>query len=366
MPNYIRLVDIISGQKTGLWPAIIRNGLSCVTPFYRLAIGLRNWQYDRGQHISRVNAKVFSVGNLTTGGTGKTPLVVWLARYLSEVTEIAIVSRGYGVKPGEMNDEALEIQQQIAQIPHLQNPNRVDMARQAVNHLGVRAIILDDGFQHRALARDLDIVLIDATQPFGYDRLLPRGLLREPLSSLGRADVAVLTRSDLVSDRQRMEIRRRTLAQNPRLTWVESRIAATGLVTASGHQFSINELAGKKAFACCGIGNPIGFLSTLEQSGIHVAGQQIFRDHHKYSELDLIRVEANARQSGCEAIVCTLKDLVKIRRYQTASLPLCAITIEMEFTRGLERLQTKIDALLPRSPSGIERSGAEPGDEIAA
>ena len=133
---------------------------------------------------------MISIGNLTTGGTGKTPLVVWTARFLrAQDFRVAVVSRGYGMDssddPSETrNDEAMEMELRLPDVPHLQDPDRYRMATIAIEELDSQIILLDDGFQHRQLQRDLDIVLIDVINPFGYDRLLPRGLLREPLSSL--------------------------------------------------------------------------------------------------------------------------------------------------------------------------------------
>ena len=140
-----------------------------------------------------------SVGNLTLGGTGKTPLVGWLGRWFSERgVRLAVVSRGYGATAGQPNDEARELQQSLPHLPHLQNPDRVAAARQAVAAYGAQLIVLDDGFQHRRIGRDLDIVLLDALEPFGFGHVFPRGWLREPVEGLRRADVVVLSRADLL------------------------------------------------------------------------------------------------------------------------------------------------------------------------
>ena len=139
------------------------------------------------REIVRVEVPVISVGNLTLGGTGKSPFVAWIARFLREQgIRVTIVSRGYGVSAGSRNDEALELEQRLPDVPHVQNRDRVAAARVAIDELDCQAIVLDDGFQHRRLARDLDIVLLDACEPFGWDHLVPRGYLREPPANLAR------------------------------------------------------------------------------------------------------------------------------------------------------------------------------------
>jgi tetraacyldisaccharide 4'-kinase len=165
----------------------------------------RNRWFDRaGSHVQRVAAPVISVGNITVGGTGKTPFVAWLAQWFAlRQMPVTIISRGYGSRRGTPNDEALELAARLPDVPHLQNPDRVAAAEQALHANATQVLILDDAFQHRRLARDLDIVLLDALEPFGYEHLLPRGLLREPIESLSRAHVVALSRSDAVDEPRR-------------------------------------------------------------------------------------------------------------------------------------------------------------------
>ncbi|MEM0927420.1 MAG: tetraacyldisaccharide 4'-kinase, partial [Planctomycetota bacterium] len=202
--DFLRIID---GSDRRIAASVIRIGLWAASFPYRFAIGLRNRSFDRGTNVSRVDVPVISVGNLTTGGTGKTPVVAFLAKWFRDRgVRVAIVSRGYGRGDADENDEALELHQRLPDVPHLQDPDRVQSARIAIEELGTQLILMDDGFQHRRLDRDLDIVLIDATCPFGHGYLLPRGLLREPTSSLARADAVLLTRSDLVEQRCLSEI----------------------------------------------------------------------------------------------------------------------------------------------------------------
>ncbi len=188
---------ILSGQRRDLLAVAARGMLSVAEVPYRAAMACRNRRYERGwAEIHRVSVPVVSVGNLTVGGTGKTPFVAWLAQWFRDQgIRVSLVSRGYGGQTGGGNDEARELEQRLPDVPHVQSPDRVAAARIAIDELATQLIILDDGFQHRRIGRDLDVVLIDATQPFGYGHVLPRGLMRESKRGLSRADVVALTRA---------------------------------------------------------------------------------------------------------------------------------------------------------------------------
>ena len=161
-----------------------------------------------GSAVTGLLCPVISVGNITLGGTGKTPMVEWIARwYRRRGVRVTLISRGYG-HAGGINDEGLVLEENLPDVPHLQDPDRVRLASIAVLELETELIILDDGFQHRRLARDLDIVMLDALDPFGLGRLFPRGLLREPKGSLRRAGAIVLSRADLLEPAARDAIRR--------------------------------------------------------------------------------------------------------------------------------------------------------------
>ncbi len=156
---------------------------------YTIAVTVRNRRYDRGAaEVHNVGVPIITVGNLSLGGTGKTPMVKWLAqRFQNAGLRVAIVSRGYGAADGKHNDEALELAQALPNVPHIQNRDRVAAAQRAIGEFKSQLILLDDGYQHRRLGRDLDIVLLDALEPFGFEHVFPRGTLREPLVGLQRA-----------------------------------------------------------------------------------------------------------------------------------------------------------------------------------
>ncbi len=348
-----QLIEILSNQRRDLLARLLRLGLGLLTPFYRFAIWVRNCRFDRdGQRdqkklIKAASVPVISIGNLTTGGTGKTPLVVWTARYLrTHQFRVAIVSRGYGMDSSDdsqtRNDEAMEMELRLPDVPHLQDPDRHRMAIVAIEELDSQVILLDDGFQHRQLQRELDIVLIDVLNPFGYDRLLPRGLLREPLSSLARADIIVLTRCNLVSIDERSTIQQRIGRYRSPALIVETYTRPTAWLQYDGRQFPVEHLREHSVFAFCGIGNPSGFHQTLQQLHMTPVRLQIFADHHCYSREDLSSVATAARQAGATALVCTHKDLVKVGCNQIAGLPVYALLIEIEFMTGQSEFEAKL------------------------
>jgi tetraacyldisaccharide 4'-kinase len=162
--------DLVSGRRKGVGAAALRTLLRVVETPYTLAVNWRNRRYDRGRaEVQRATVPVVSVGNLSLGGTGKTPLVKWLARWFTERgLRVGIVSRGYGASEGQSNDEARELALALPDVPHVQNRDRGAASQQAVAEFHCQVILLDDGFQHRRLARDLDIVLLDALEPFGF------------------------------------------------------------------------------------------------------------------------------------------------------------------------------------------------------
>jgi tetraacyldisaccharide 4'-kinase len=186
--NPERYLRIIRGQTRGPGASLACAGLGLASTAYGLGVAVRNAAYDRGwktAHHARV--PVISIGNITLGGTGKTPMVEWLARwYRRRGVRVTLLSRGYGHEGG-INDEGLVLEENLPDVPHLQDPDRVRLAEIAAVELEAELIVLDDGFQHRRLARDLDLVMLDALDPFGLRRLFPRGLLREPIRALRRA-----------------------------------------------------------------------------------------------------------------------------------------------------------------------------------
>jgi tetraacyldisaccharide 4'-kinase len=233
------------------------------------------------------------------------------------------------------------------------------VARQLREIDGCEAVVLDDGFQHRRLARNLDILLIDATNPWGYGRLLPRGLLREPRSSLRRADLVMVTRADQIPPGEliqlQAEIRRWTTT-----AVMKSRFRPTRCLNANGDVRAIEELRGKQVTAFCGIGNPAAFRKTIESLGARLAPDGLieFPDHHAYLSEDISLVVDAARAGQSDTIVCTLKDLVKIVEPPQGGPQILAIDIGLDIIEGQGDWETRLDVIarsaIARRPASEE------------
>lgn len=339
--------DLVSGRRRGPLPAAARALLRVAEAPYTWAIRWRNHKFDAPGAVERVSAPVVSVGNLTMGGTGKTPLVEFIARwYRDRDVRVTIVSRGYGAEAGSRNDEALELEQRLPDVPHLQDADRVLAARMAIEEFECQLVLLDDGFQHRRLARDLDIVLLDALEPWGYGHVFPRGALREPVESLSRAHVVVLSRRDLVGPDERAKVRAQVARLAPQAAWVEVSHRPQSLRDSEGREMPLDRLRGERVAAFCGIGNPQGFRGTLEQCGYEVAGFEALADHHRYTREDVSRLGGWGQQLGAKALVCTHKDLVKLAVPALRGLPLWAVRIGVEVDEGVGELEARLAAWL--------------------
>jgi tetraacyldisaccharide 4'-kinase len=277
-------------------------------------------------------------------------MVKWLARwFLERGVRVAIVSRGYGSAGGKQNDESLELSQALPDVPQVQDADRVAGARRAITEFGSQLILLDDGFQHRRLARDLDIVLLDATAPFGFDHVFPRGTLREPAIGIRRAAVVCLTRSDYLDEAGRAAIRGRVATLAPRAVWSEATHAPRRLLNSTGETQPLTALAGRRVAAFCGIGNPAAFRRALETSGCQIVSWREFPDHHLYDAKDRAELAESIAASQTELVVTTHKDLVKLPINDLGGRPLWALAVEMEILVGDDALQTALEPILRRA-----------------
>jgi tetraacyldisaccharide 4'-kinase len=344
--------DLVSGRRKGPLAAAARAALRLAEVPYRWEVRRRNVRYDQGRAtVQRVSVPVISVGNLTLGGTGKTPMVKWLAGWLAAAgRQPGIVSRGYGSAGGSGNDEARELRRALPNVPHVQDADRLAAAREAVEYHHCDVILLDDGFQHRRLDRDVDIVLLDALEPFGFEHVFPRGTLREPLDGLRRTHVVGLSRADAVAPHERRRIQERVLALAPGVLWCEAAHAPSRLINSAHAAQSLASLRGARLAAFCGIGNPAGFRHTLAESGGTVAAWLEFPDHHAYSGRDLAKLAEWAKRSSADIVLCTHKDLVKIRATTLGEKPLWAVEIDIAFLAGESELQALLQARLAIQP----------------
>ncbi|MBY0522347.1 MAG: tetraacyldisaccharide 4'-kinase [Gemmataceae bacterium] len=326
-------------QRCALWGASVP---------YRGAVQLRNLLYNRGwNRTERATVPVVSVGNLTAGGTGKTPCVEYVARHFRQQdVRVAILSRGYGSSDGP-NDEALVLEENLPDVPHLQGPDRVALAHTAIEELESEILVLDDGFQHRRLARDLDLVLIDATNPWGHGHLLPRGLLREPPAGLQRADLVLLSRCDHVTEEARGRLQDEVARLAPNVPIVETIHAPIEWTSNEQHTLPPDSVVGRPMAAFCGIGNPEAFRRTLTGLGAEPIAFRVFADHHAYTRSDVEDLRGWARRQAKDCvIVTTQKDLVKLRLVRLGERELWALRIGLHVCAGQDTLDRKLTAAL--------------------
>ena len=342
------LVEVISGERRGILPSMLRGCFRLLEPAYRFVINRRNRGFDAGQGVVQVGKPVVSVGNLTTGGTGKTPMIMWLLEQLTaEDYEVVLLSRGYSARrhsSAEPNDEAREIAARFPGLEHRQDPNRVAAAQQALKEVPLDLFLLDDGFQHRRLHRDLDIVLIDSTRPFGFGRLLPAGLLREPIASLSRAGAIILTRCEQATelDLQELEatIRKAVAAAGPPI--FRASTSPVRFLDLAGQSFDCQAVRGR-CIAFSAIGNPPAFEYQLRGLGLNPETHLVFPDHHEYSSQDVRMIVQTARSSGAEFAVCTQKDRVKIPN--DCDVPVFSLEIELGLDRPVELMRLVTQAI---------------------
>lgn len=346
--------DLVSGRKKGLYAAALRLGLRLAEIPYGAAVRYRNRRFDTNPALAtKVDVPVVSVGNLTLGGTGKTPMVAWLARWFRRRgVRVCIISRGYGSGEDGGNDESLELGRKLPDVPVVENPDRVEAAAMAVEEFETELILLDDAFQHRRIRRDLDIVLLDALEPFGFDHVFPRGTLREPVGGLARAGVVVLSRAGLLDSESKRGIRDRAGRLVPDALWAEAAHAPLAFLDSDGTSFPLDILAGKSAVAFCGIGNPAGFRHTLEEIGLNPSQFVPFPDHHRYTRDDVDKLRRLAGENGADAFVCTHKDLVKLDVTELDGRPVYAVEIGIRFLEGEAELVRLLEGLVKGTAHG--------------
>lgn len=314
-----------------------------------MATGSRNRFFDWGWKPSHKAAvPIVSVGNLTLGGTGKTPCVEYIAGIFREHDfQVAILSRGYGAEGGR-NDEAMLLEENLPDVPHLQDRDRVAIANAAVEELESDVLILDDGFQHRRLARDLDVVLIDATNPWGYGYMFPRGSLRELPRGLRRANSVMITHADRVTPGEREAIHSK-IKRYGDLPISLTRHEPRALVGVHGATASLETMRGAPVAAFCGIGSPAGFRRTLENLEANLIDFRTFPDHHAYSRKDVEELRRWAERQPADAIIATTqKDFVKLRIADLAERPLWAIRIGLSFIEGKEAFDEQLLSVMSK------------------
>lgn len=244
----------------------------------------------------------------------------------------------------------------LPDVPHVQDPDRHAAAMIAVDELETQIVVMDDGFQHRRMHRDFDIVVVDASQPFFNAFLLPRGMLREPVSSLDRADMVVLSRCDAVPDAALNTLHQRMEQQFPGLPIVHSIHAPTKLINSDSHSTAIDasELSRQRVIALCALGNPGAFYQTLESLGAELIDRITLPDHDHFTtetmQTVIKRINRSREQQSIDRVVCTHKDLVKLQTERIAGIPLWALQIELRITENEQAMDAALDQIIARTP----------------
>ncbi|MDY6952906.1 MAG: tetraacyldisaccharide 4'-kinase [Thermodesulfobacteriota bacterium] len=327
---------------------------------YEWAMGLRLYLYRKGIFRQRgLPCKVLSIGNLTVGGTGKTPMVHYVATLLQAAgVEVAVISRGYGgyaqhsgglVSNGKTTfmgseasgDEPQLLAEKLSGIPLFVGKDRCRAARRAVREFGPSVLVLDDGFQHLRIKRDLDLLLLDSTRPFGNGHCIPRGTLREPVEQMKRATAIVFTRWAEGSSTTREDATIEAFTKG-RPVFKSIHVPEALYLAGNGKAVDLAGLKGRRLFAFSGIGRNESFRKTIGELEGHVAGFCEFPDHHRYSDRDLRSIWKRARDLKVHSIITTEKDFVKISTEIPAPPRLLVLAISISFGADRQRFDSYI------------------------
>ncbi len=320
--------------------------LSPLSVVYEVYVRVRLLLYARGWlRQKRLRGTVISIGNLTVGGTGKTPMVLWLAERLhARGKKVAILSRGYRGSNGSSDEIELMKQRLQDRVEFGIGKNRFLEGKRIESQRDIDVFLLDDGFQHLALARDLDIVLIDASQEMAKEQLLPAGNLREPFSAMMRANLLVFTRVENAPS-ARAAIQK---MGKIRVFAAETRLVGFRLLGGDTTIFQAETLGPGPFFAFCGIGNPKAFFCNLESWRVPVAGTRVFRDHFRYGARDIALLERAAAQANAKALVTTEKDAQNLAGLRFPSIPVYISVIDLELAPEADLLAVVDRALETR------------------
>jgi len=345
---------------------ILRPLLILLAWLYFLLYSLRNFLYSSGVLKTRdlkkdfPEAKVISIGNITVGGTGKTPWTIFLADKINKSgRRVAILTRGYGRKSSgqiildeknktqqnwyEVGDEPYLMASKLNGVSIIVNANRVQAGLSALQNNNAEILILDDGFQNKSIKKDLEIVIIDATNPFGNFKLVPAGILREPLKNLKRADLLILNKVDQNASKEKLLNYLENISKAP---IAQSHYKKNYFVNVfSEENISTEQIKVKRVLAFCGIANPRSFVNSLSQLEIQVAAAKFFPDHYVYKEKDMLNLVEEGLIQKADFLVTTEKDKVRLPKV-IPKLPIYALKIEVKITQGEEILEQKLKQVL--------------------
>lgn len=343
------LEDVVYGRRRGITASIVRALLGSFSCLYSVSIRFYLWLFDSGiRRKHRLNRPVISVGNITVGGTGKTPVVQYIARELLSLgCHPAVLSYGYGgalaggfgvvsdksgvlLNASTAGDEPVMLAESLPGVPVLVCKHRYISGRTAISDHGADALILDDGFQVWKLHRDLDIVLLSADGLFDNGRTLPAGRLREPVSSLNRAGCIIVTSCTDDNSQEMIKDRIRRLCAGVPVFFAAYRPDAL-IPLSGGRAEGVDALGRRRAFAVSSIGNPASFERTLEDSGAIIAGSLRYPDHYGYTRVDAARIMNDASDASADLIITTMKDAVKLRCFDIG-MPAYSLGITLDLS----------------------------------
>jgi len=353
-PNTKRTwVNLVTGRRKGPAAGIARAALGAMSLLYGGALRLRAAAFALGlRRRHRLHGAVIGVGNLTLGGTGKTPMVELLTRRLeARGLKVAVLSRGYGREVAGVDDE------EFGAGLRLTGPDRLALARRAFGEFRCDVAVLDDGFHDFRLQRDLDIMMVDASSPLGNGKLFPAGFLREPASGLRRADLIVISRGDMLNAGE-LALLRDGLSTLSGGKPVLASVHRPRAPRAFAGETAPDSLAGRRILGFCGLGNPMGFESTLRSQKSEIAAFRPFPDHHPYSETELDGLEAEARELEVDALVTTEKDAARLSRREW-TVPVWVLGVDLEIVSGAGDLDAALDrlALIRAQGTGLRAQG---------
>jgi tetraacyldisaccharide 4'-kinase len=340
---------VIKGKRRGFLSSLIKLPLKLLSHLYGFGVYCRNWAYDHGwfKQYSPPLPLVVSIGNITAGGTGKTPLTIMFAKALDEEIKVAIASRGYrsqaehqkspiivssGSGPMQTaavcGDEPYLLAENLPHVYVFAGKNRIQSSNLAAID-GVQLLILEDGMQHRQLARDLDIVILDGRDPFGMGYFLPYGYLRDDPRSLSRAHLIVVNH---VIDTLHFNEVKTLIEQYTTAPVVGVNTAVEGVFDLSG--VKIEGIEHQRAGIFCGIANPEQFLQTVQGLGVDVVAEKYYPDHKLGSLEDLNRFARKCQKQGASVLLCTEKDKVKLGAESEIALPIGWVKMKLEVVAG--------------------------------
>jgi len=338
MKSYI--YSLMTDKRKGAFAAAMKGCLSMIAFFYGQAVVVA--RYLRGLEAKSLSCKVISIGNLTLGGTGKTPATCMLAKLLQgDGRRLSVLIRGYG------NDEWKMLKAQLSGVPVIVEKDRIASGKRAVYCYGADTVILDDGFQHWVLKRDLDIVLIDSTNPFGNEKLFPRGILRERIKALRRADIFLLTKTDMGAERIKKirDLLQNTVAGTPILESVHEPLWLYDIY--EHKKLNLDTIKGKKILALSSIANAEYFEYTVKNLNAEIISRIHYSDHYDYKKSDLEYIVEKCKALNIDTIVTTEKDAVKIKnvRMTVYDVDILALRIALKVTDGEEVLKERLSSL---------------------